>query len=434
MSDFETYPKLYEKAIMKKKLLLTFLSLFLCSQIRAGGFQVSLQGTKQLGLAHAGTALLFNDASTLFFNPGALSFTTGNHITGSLSPIFNRVSFLHQSTNIIHKKKSSIATPFAFYTSFQLQQASTEERPTFLSKLRFGLGVYTPFGSGVAYEDDWVGQYILREAALITVFFQPTVSYQINEKIGVGIGLVYGLGSFSLRRALPLADGSADGEIELEGSSTGIGFNAGLIFKPVERMVFGLSYRSTIGVKIDDGTVTPTVPAAVSSLFPSTTFAADITLPSVLTAGISFDLIENKTKLVGEVMLTGWNVYDELAFEFADPVGGDTALASARNYEDNAVLRFGVQQRISDAFTLRGGVYYDFSVAPDCCVTPETPDSDRRGFTLGASYQPSKNLSLDFGFQFLDDKERTSTNTEGNFTGTYDTRVYIPSVGVDWKF
>jgi len=416
---------------MKKKILLTIFPLLWSWQLLAGGFQISLQGTKQLGLAHAGVSLLFNDASTLFFNPGALSFTTGNHVTGSFSPVFNRVSFLHQPTNSIHKKKSSIATPFAFYTSFQLQQ---NKENSVLSKFRFGMGVYTPFGSKIAYEDDWVGKYILQDAGLVTVFFQPTISYQINDKIGIGVGLVYGVGSFTLNRALPLADGTTDGSIGLEGSGSGLGFNAGVILKPVDRLVFGVSYRSTIGVSIDDGAVTANAPSTVSSLFPNTTFAADITLPSVLTAGINFDLVKNKTKLVGELMFTGWNVYEELAFQFAVPVGGSDELASARNYQDNSVLRFGIQQRLGEAFTVRGGIYYDFSVTPDCCVTPETPDADRRGFTLGASYQPSEHLSFDFAFQFLDDAERLSTNTESNFTGTYDTRAYITSLGINWNF
>ena len=43
------------------------------SQLYAGGFQLNLQGSRQLGMGHTGTGLVY-DAATLFFNPGGMSF------------------------------------------------------------------------------------------------------------------------------------------------------------------------------------------------------------------------------------------------------------------------------------------------------------------------------------------------------------------------
>ena len=52
------------------------------------GFQVNLQGQKQIGMAGAGSALALDEAS-IFFNPGAVSFLEKNSISAGLIPYFS---------------------------------------------------------------------------------------------------------------------------------------------------------------------------------------------------------------------------------------------------------------------------------------------------------------------------------------------------------
>ena len=35
--------------------------------------------------------------------------------------------------------------------------------------------------------------------------FQPTISFKLHEKLSVGAGFVYGIGSFSTEKAVPVA-------------------------------------------------------------------------------------------------------------------------------------------------------------------------------------------------------------------------------------
>ena len=44
----------------------------------AGGYQVGLHGVKQIGMGLVGTSLTL-DASSLFYNPGGLSFITPDY-------------------------------------------------------------------------------------------------------------------------------------------------------------------------------------------------------------------------------------------------------------------------------------------------------------------------------------------------------------------
>ena len=64
-----------------------------------------------------------------------------------------------------------------------------------------------------------------------TIFIQPTVSWRLSDKIGLGVGFVYATGSFDLRKGVPVQDGSGEyGEANLHGAASGVGFNSGVYF------------------------------------------------------------------------------------------------------------------------------------------------------------------------------------------------------------
>ena len=79
--------------------------------------------------------------------------------------------------------------------------------------------------------------------------------------MGVGAGFVYSTGSLKLRKAVPVQDANGTyGEGELNGKANGYGFNAGIYFQASEKISLGISYRSRVKVKVNDGNAkfTPT--------------------------------------------------------------------------------------------------------------------------------------------------------------------------------
>ncbi|MFN5627991.1 MAG: OmpP1/FadL family transporter, partial [Bacteroidota bacterium] len=182
----------------------------------AGGFQVNLQGIKQSGMANCGVALL-SDNSLLFFNPGGLSLLdTSCSITAGFSPLFPRTLYQEPSSDYASRTINHTGTPFNFYTNFRTKK---------IPKLSIGIGVYTPFGSRVQWPDDWKGQFLLQEINLRTIFIQPTISYRICKKLGIGFGFVYATGSFLLQRALPLQNQQAQyAQAMLNGAANGMGY------------------------------------------------------------------------------------------------------------------------------------------------------------------------------------------------------------------
>ena len=77
---------------MKRKLL-TFLGCALLSGVaQAGGYQVNLQGQKQIGMGHTGTGLALDEAS-IFFNPGALSHLRENGFQIGASGLISKIAY-----------------------------------------------------------------------------------------------------------------------------------------------------------------------------------------------------------------------------------------------------------------------------------------------------------------------------------------------------
>ncbi|MCB0483128.1 MAG: outer membrane protein transport protein, partial [Flavobacteriales bacterium] len=162
----------------------------------AGGFQVALQGQKQIGRAHIGTPFL-SDASNIYFNPGAIALLDKKYsFSVGFSPIISSAAYQNEALKVQTHSKSPVGTPFSFYGSYKITD-----------KIAAGFGVYTPFGSGVKWEDDWAGRYLIQSIKLQAIFLQPTVAYAISDKISVGAGFIYSTGKVALKRALPLPVG-----------------------------------------------------------------------------------------------------------------------------------------------------------------------------------------------------------------------------------
>lgn len=389
----------------------------------AGGFQVNLQGQRSAGMGHTGTGLRLGAASG-FFNPGALAFANTEIMIG-INLIASNVGYREMQPGVYTTNSTSgIGTPFNAHVALRLN----EDSPFVI-----GLSAYTPFGSGISYEDEWKGQFLLREMALQTIFYQGTFAYQINEKLGIGVGYVFGTGDFKLRRGVPVqqADGSYS-EVNLSGSGNGHGFNVGIFYEISDEVSLGLSHRSGVKVSLDGGQAEFDVPPSLNTSFPSTTFGAEINLPSVTNFGVSIKLSE-KTRFNFDINYITWSSYDTLAFDFEENTEQLEDSNSPREYKNVAILRAGIEHEFSEAFMLRGGAYYDFTPVQNGYMTPETPDMDKIGLTVGASYA-IKNFNIDASFMYIYGAERSDTNLESGFSGRWTSQAFIPGIAFSYNF
>ena len=420
---------------VKKLLLAGGVLLVGASSARASGFQVYLPSQQSIGMGGVGVGLSMEQAAQ-FMNPGAMAMLRQNGVQVGVSATFARLSFRSASGGPQRQLDNSVVTPFNLYASFGPKDG----------KFRAGVAVYTPYGSSLKYEQGWEGRFALNEITLRAIYIQPTVSYAITDKLSVGAGLmILAAGSVNLQRSIALP--SAEGKIELDGKTkTGFGINAGIYFKPADKLSVGISYRSKINATVESGDVTVVNPTpALQPRFVGNQFSATLPLPATVNLGIGI-MPTDKLTIGIDVNLTQWSSYRALRFDFkkdGEPaqVGTGTFSESKRSYQDALTFRVGGQYKVSDKLALRLGGAYDTSPVKDGYVTPETPDNDRLIGTAGVGYNITENFGVDASFMFQAILKRTQTEadllnngTTDRVAGTYRTNISIPGIGLRYNF
>lgn len=396
---------------------------FIPACYQAQGYQVNLQGQKQQGMGGAGTACI-QDAAALFFNPGGAAFVAGSSVNAGVTPTIAKGMFRDANTRQTYETNSPVSTPFAAYGLFALKDSNN---------LKAGLAVYTPFGSTVQWEDNWAGRFALTRLQLQAIFFQPTISYQISPKWGVGAGFIYSYGKVNLQKDIPLMDAEGHyGHAELSGKANGFGFNVGIYYKPVEKFSIGLTYRSKVNMAVKSGQATFSVPSSVKENFPDGSFKASLPLPDVGTLGFGFRP-NDKLDLALDINYVGWQAYDTLSFDYELNTASLSDTKSARNYKNTFAFRAGAQYKITPHLAARLGLAYGITPVQNGYVTPETPDANRVNYTAGLGYEFGRHLRLDASFLFTH-LERTDTNLETNLSGTFKTNVCAPGLSISYNF
>ena len=402
-----------------KKMMLVLLALMYSAASIAGGYQVRLQGNKQTGIGLIGTPLVYG-SSSIFYNPGSLSFMEKNwHFELGANAIMATAAFQRSNSNYQAETSNPMSTPFDVYAAARVAKWIT-----------VGVGVYTPYGSSAAWDENWAGKLLIQDISLQAIFIQPTVSINIKDVIGIGGGLIYAMGNFELNRALNYSGGAT---ASLKGSSSAIGFNLGLFVKAGDRVTLGAGYRSEMTLSVSDGDASFMLPSSISSIIPTENkFEADLPLPQNLDFGISVKA-SDKVLIAFEMNWINWGVYDSLSFTFEE-AGELLNSSNPRLYKDSFIPRIGVQWDVNKIFTLRGGLYYDPAPTHKDYFSPETVSLNSVAYTLGLSIMPVEGLSIDISWLNLFGQKSTMNYSPDNFEGVYQTITYIPGLGLSYTF
>jgi long-chain fatty acid transport protein len=411
---------------------ITVVLLFVCLAATTsfgGGYQVGLHGVRNIGMGLIGTSLSY-DASSLFYNPGGAAFVNEKwSFSAGVSVIFARGTFQSKDVNYQATLKHELNTPFYFYAAF---------KPT--KNLSVGIAVNAPYGNRLAWEDNtganWQGRYLIKDISFKAITYQPTISYKIKNVFGFGVGLVYATGTVDMNKSIPLQGATGDGNVNIKGSTSSFGFNAGIMVHPDKGWSLGLDYRSKIEMKVKGADAIFTVPQSLSTMFPANNKVdVMLPLPANLDFGASYEFGKNNQWMIGiNLCYVFWSTYDSLIFDFETKTSAVSRTASPALYVDQLIPRIGAQYKISKAFTARLGGYYDPSPVSSDYLNPQTPSLTEVGLTCGFSVYPFKGFSIDASFLYLMGAQRSGTYTPDNFAGSYRTGFSIPGIGLSYSF
>jgi len=410
---------------MRKCIHLIAVALFLSLSCFGGGFQLNLQGVRQMAMGGSGSAFPW-DASCIFYNPASLSRLGGLQAYGNLFLVSPHVRYLQTPTGGYYSDtKTHMATPFAAYAGGNIAKNS---------QWAAGIGIYTPFGNTLKWEDNWTGRYMVQSITLSSVFIQPTISYALNDAIAIGAGFVYAMGNVDISKAIPIQNLQAqDGQADLSGKASGIGFNAGIHIKASEKLQFGLNYRSAVNMNVKKGTASFSTASTVATEFPTTTFSSSLPLPAVLTGGAGFQ-IGKAFRLQADLVYAFWGTYDSLRIDFSEQTQLLQNISDPRSYKNTLAFRVGGHYTFHDKLEVMLGCAYDPTPSQDHLVSPDAVDANRLTLSCGAGYNLGRNLNIMAGLSYTTTPVRNIRYEPANFEGAFKINSFSPALGIAYRF
>lgn len=451
---------------------------------RAQAFGINEIGTCATARAFAVTGSPCQDASSIFWNPGAVASQRGWNVLAGAAAIFIGGSFTRDTT--FDRFEGDVPTAFVPHAFVNYRREN--------SNLSYGVGVYAPYGLTSQWKDDFPGRFVAKKAALASVYVQPNVAYQINDKWSVGGGPVFGHSDVELVQAIDLSEQVASGTItfgqlgiasrtefarvNLKGDGTAFGAHVGVFGRPNARWSVGLRFLTPLEFEYDGARATFTqtqtdivLPPGNPICSPSGTnpicggnpnatvdidvlvapqFAAGgtlvdqgvetkITHPAQIQGGVGYSGFRDWLISVDYAWI-GWRRFKELPVNFGGPAPSRVLI---EDYNNTSALRLSAQRAFTNGARLRFGFSGVASAAPDETVTPLLPEQDRAYGSVGAAYPITSNLTFEGAYmnimtpgrrgRIAERSSRTQTANQLN-TGKYELDAHVLSFSLKASF
>lgn len=471
-----------------KKFIFSALAFSASLTMMGEGYQVNTLSVKQEGMGHTGVAQKLGSES-MIFNPAGMGFMDKTlDISAGISGIFSEASAIHNGTK--YTTSNDASTPFQISGAFSIYD-----------NLKAGITINTPYGSGINWTDNWPGAVLSQSVKLQVFNIQPTVAYKILPNLSIGAGLMIAWGSIDLNKGLVNAEtfdkvlaskdlpkeyyfnGTTPASVNLKGTAkVALGFNVGAMWDINDKFTVGASYKSKMDMKVENGDATLTyanefAESQLSSItgLDGANFSAKLPAVSQLTFGVTYKPIK-KLKLAFDAQLSGWSAYDKLEIDFlGEKLGESFDQKLTKNYSDAWAFRFGAEYAMTERLDLRAGFVVDNSPVDEEYFNPETPGMTRLLPSVGLSFRPTQNLSVDLAFTYVEGLAREGSNSytdlvaaqayqtayqtalsqgapaemaasiagqtatalggiEKTFKAKYDIKAFIPAIGISYSF
>jgi long-chain fatty acid transport protein len=435
----------------------------------AQAFGLNEIGSCALARAFAATGSPCEDASTIYWNPGAMPKTRGLSALAGAAVIGISGDFTRDTTFQRYDTDISAAVVPHLFLNYRTG-----------GRLALGLGAYVPYGLTSQWGDDFPGRFSAKKASLQTIYVQPNIAFQISDGWSIGAGPVIGHSTVELIQsadlsALATPAGPTFGQLgiakrtefaraSLKGSAMAYGVNAGLHGRINPSWEMGIRFLSSMYFQYDDADASfeqrttgltlaannpLSLPAGTSIdavLQPQFTGSGALTPQKVKTRimhpaqaqiGVGYNGFQNTTISV-DYAWAGWRSFKTLPVEFQ---GG--AKSSSRqlfeNYNNTSSIRVGAEHRYTGGSAVRVGFAAAASAAPDVTVTPLLPEQDRSYGTLGGTLPLGRTFSLDAAFAHIftpgrrgriDERLKLTDTAEQLNSGSYTLRGNILSLSL----
>lgn len=444
----------------------------------ASSFALIEQSASGQGSAYAGAAAIAEDASTIYFNPAGMTRLSGQQIVVAGHIISPDAKYTDSGNSTaanglapLTGPNSSTGDP-AFVPNFYY----SAELP---NEVYVGVGVNVPFGLSTEYDNGWIGRYHALRSEISTINVNPSIAWKVTEKVSVGFGFSIQYMDLELTNSIdsvatcgglasnpmlgpivgadcaayagvPPSNAATDSGVKLDGDSTEIGWNAGILIDLDDKNRLGIAYRSAIKHNVSgNASYTLDTPLANASdsiktatgfnVLQNTPLEATAELPQTFSVSYAGEVAPKWTALF-DWTWTGWDSLDVITIRQAGGVPGQEATLDLA-YKNTNRYALGVNYQHTEKLIYRGGLALDQTpIRSPETTSARIPGNDRKWLSLGVGYAPSSSWSYDIGYSHLfindtDINNGPSSSTSGaTLTGTYESSVDILSAQANFFF
>ena len=397
----------------------------------AAGFRLPEAGNKANAMGFAFTAQADNP-SAIYYNPAGLTQLEGNNIALGVTYVRENGNQFTGTTPLTGGATASETQEDLNFFIPNLYYTHTSKS----RKVAYGVGVFAPFGLGQEYKNSNTSIFRnqVTEIDLKTVVINPTIAFDINEFLSVGLGIDYLWGDVQFDKTPVLAPGTQF-KTNLEGSGDAWGYNFGILVKATRNVKVGFSYRSGFDLDIKDGDFRASDNTAPLPVPMGTTRASGVLgLPATAAFGVAYTY--ERFTIEADLDWTFWSSYRRLQIKNDFPPYSST---QTKNWNNVCAFRTGVEYRVTDPLALRAGFSHDPTPAPTETLGPELPDADRKYYTVGAGYKVGR-WTIDVSGIYIDKKDRDVSNIrfEGGApvgqNGTWEGDAWLAGLDIAYRF
>ncbi|MGZ9034130.1 MAG: OmpP1/FadL family transporter, partial [Rhodospirillales bacterium] len=178
----------------------------------------------------------------------------------------------------------------------------------------------------------------------------------------------------------------------LRGDDVSLGFNAGILVKPMAGTRIGLHYRSAITHTLKGRVSTSGLGGTLASANGSADATAEIRLPDIVSAAVA-QAVGGRLTLFGEVQWFNWSRFGEVRVRLQGREDGDLVLP--QDYRDSWAVALGGEYRWSDDLDLRAGVRYETMPTSDRFRSTGVPEGNNYSAGVGLSYRLARGMVVD---------------------------------------
>ena len=409
----------------------------------ASGFQLMEQNASGIGNAFAGSAAVGENASTIYYNPAAMTRLQAHEASIGLVALKPSLRFKDQGSSVgllDGAGNGGDAGDWAYVPNVYASWAINKD-------IYLGLGISSPFGLKSDYKDRWLGAAQSQLYEVKTININPSLAWRATDKVSLGFGLNWQKVDVKYDR---LAGAYALGPLQLDRITAKArfdddawGWNGGVLFELSPTMRVGLSYRSRIkyhtsgDIKLhsDGSAVGNATLAALTAMSAQSNIKGNITLPDSFIISVAQNL-SNRWEMLGDLSWTGWSSIPKFdLIRTSGVLNGTQAQRLDTNFRDTWRIALGANYKYNDQWKLKYGIAYDQTpVKRSETRLVQLPDNDRLWLSFGTQWMPNKGSRLDLGLSYLyvrDTKINKLVNTSsqgyegGRVTGKYDGSLWV---------